>query len=136
MRYFILLLTIFLFFFFFSNSELGQILWKNSGLSKIIVQMSDEKGNILWEKILNSFENPTIRRRWINSLTTFVADWISHVSEPKNQQRYLMAMQYVGNSFLKSQGFPKTMMFDSTRPTESLTRLACVIIYIILDTFK
>ncbi|XP_070170520.1 uncharacterized protein [Polyergus mexicanus] len=108
----------------FSNSELGQILWKNSGLSKIIVQMSDEKGNILWEKILNSFENPIIRRRWINSLTTFVADWISHVSEPKNQQRYLMAMQYVGNSFLKSQGFPKTMMFDSTRPTESLTRLA------------
>ncbi|GAB1860155.1 hypothetical protein CAJAP_01234 [Camponotus japonicus] len=108
----------------FSNSDLGQIIWKNSGLSKIIVQMSDENGNILWEKILNSFENPTIRRRWINSLTSFVADWISHVSDPKNQLRYLTAVQYIGNSFLKSQGFPKTMMFDTARPTESLTKLA------------
>ncbi|CAL1673607.1 unnamed protein product [Lasius platythorax] len=108
----------------FSNSELGQILWKNSGLSKVIAHMSDENGNILWENILNSFENPTVRRRWINSLTTFVADWISHVSNPKNQLRYLTAAQYIGNSFLKSQGFPKTMMFDTARPTESLTRLA------------
>lgn len=88
--------------------------------------MSDENGNILWEKILNSFENPMIRRRWINSLTSFVADWISHVSDPKNQLRYLTAVQYIGNSFLKSQGFPKTMMFDTARPTESLTKLAMI----------
>ncbi|EZA52559.1 hypothetical protein DMN91_002341 [Ooceraea biroi] len=108
----------------FSNSELGQTLWKNSGLSKVIAHMSDEHGNIQWEKILGSFENPTLRRRWINSLTTFVAEWIAHVSDPMNQQRYLTTAQYVGNSFLKSQGFPKTMMFDATRPTESLTRLA------------
>lgn len=108
----------------FSNSELGQILWKNSGLSQIIVQMSDENSNILWEKLLNSFENPAVRRKWINSLTTFVADWISHVSDPNNQVRYLAAAQYIGNSFLRSQGFPKTMMFDTSRPTESLTKVA------------
>lgn len=92
--------------------------------------MSDEHGNILWEKILNSFENPMIRRRWINSLTSFVADWISHVSDPKNQFRYLTAVQYIGNSFLKSQGFPKTMMFDTARPTESLTKLAMIQLYL------
>lgn len=107
----------------FSNSELGKILWKNSGLSQIIAQMSDENSNILWEKVLNSFENPAVRRKWINSLTTFVADWISHVSDPKNQVRYLAAAQYIGNSFLRSQGFPKTMMFDTSRPTESLTKV-------------
>ncbi|XP_071556267.1 uncharacterized protein [Temnothorax nylanderi] len=108
----------------FSNSELGQTLWKNSGLSKVIAQMTDEKGNILWEKILDSFEHPAIRRRWIRSLTNFVAEWISHVSEPVNQQRYLTTIQFVGNSFLKSQGFPKTMMFDATKPAESISRLA------------
>ncbi|XP_029172296.1 uncharacterized protein LOC114941467 [Nylanderia fulva] len=107
----------------FSNSEIGQILWKNSGLSKMIAQVMGGNGDFLWEKILNSFENPAIRRRWINSLTTFVADWISHVSDPKNQSRYLAAAQYIGNSFLRSQGFPKTMMFDTARPTESLTKL-------------
>ncbi|KAL6253416.1 hypothetical protein P5V15_005570 [Pogonomyrmex californicus] len=108
----------------FSNSELGQTLWKNSGLSTVIAQMSDEQGNILWEKILDSFENPMVRRRWIKSLTNFVAEWISHVSDPANQQRYLTTAQFVGNSFLKSQGFPKTMMFDVAKPTESLSRLA------------
>ncbi|XP_011869454.1 PREDICTED: uncharacterized protein LOC105562899, partial [Vollenhovia emeryi] len=60
----------------------------------------------------------------IRSLTNFVAEWISHVSDPMNQQRYLTTAQFVGNSFLKSQGFPKTMMFDATKPTESITRLA------------
>ncbi|KYM88890.1 hypothetical protein ALC53_02656, partial [Atta colombica] len=107
----------------FSNSELGQTLWKNSGLSTVIAQMRDEKGDILWEKILDSFESPTIRRRWIKSLTNFVAEWISHISEPINQQRYLTTAQFVGNSFLKSQGFPKTMMFDASKPVESFSRL-------------
>lgn len=108
----------------FSNSELGQTLWKNSGLSKVVAQMSDERGNIEYEKILNSFENPSLRRRWIKSLTNFVAEWISHVSDPIIQQRYLTTAQFVGNSFLKSQGFPKTAMFDAARPTDSLSRLA------------
>ncbi|XP_032680005.1 uncharacterized protein LOC116848234 [Odontomachus brunneus] len=108
----------------FSNSELGQTLWKNSGLMKVIAHVSDQHGNIHYEKILESFEDPAIRRRWIRSLTNFVAEWLSHVTDPVNQQRYLSTMQFVGNSFLKSQGFPKSVMFDAQRPTESLIRLA------------
>lgn len=107
-----------------SNSELGQTLWKNSGLSKVIAQVSDQHGNIMYEKIMDSFDNPMLRRRWIKSLTNFVAEWISHVSDPVNQQRYLSTAQFVGNSFLKSQGFSKSVMFDAQRPTESLSRLA------------
>ncbi|XP_012534860.1 uncharacterized protein LOC105835826 isoform X2 [Monomorium pharaonis] len=107
----------------FSNSELAHALWKTSGLSSIIANMMDEKGNILWEKILDSFEHPAIRRRWIKSLTNFMAEWISHVSDPMNQQRYLTTAQFVGNSFLKAQGFPKSMMFDATKPAESISRL-------------
>ncbi|XP_014230721.1 uncharacterized protein LOC106655049 [Trichogramma pretiosum] len=107
----------------FRNSELGQTLWKNSGLAQIVGTMTDEHGNIEWEKIMESFENPTLRRRWINSLTSFVAEWISHVSDPAVQQRYLATAQFIGNSFLKSQGYPKAVMFEPTRPTESLSRL-------------
>lgn len=107
-----------------SNSELGKTLWKNSGLSKIIAHLSDEHGNIQYEKIMDSFENPLLRRRWVRSLTNFVAEWISHMSDPVSQQRYLSTAQFVGNSFLKSQGFPKSVMFDTQRPVESLNRLA------------
>ncbi|XP_066601269.1 uncharacterized protein [Prorops nasuta] len=107
----------------FSNSELGKTLWKNSGIQNIIVQMSDNEGNIQYERIIDSFENPTLRRRWVKSLTNFVAEWLSHVSDPAIQQRYLATAQFVGNSFLKSQGFPKSVMFDQNRPAESISRL-------------
>ncbi|XP_015127038.1 uncharacterized protein LOC107048401 [Diachasma alloeum] len=107
----------------FINSELGQALWKNSGLAHIVGSMTDQTGQIKYEEILESFENPSIRRRWLRSLTNFVAEWISHISDPKIQQRYLTTAQFVGNSFLKSQGFPKSVLFDPARPSESLTRL-------------
>lgn len=106
----------------FSNSELGQTLWKKSGLSKFVGQMLDSKGRIQYEKLLDSFENPSLRRKWIRSLTNYVGEWISYISDPQIQQRYLNTAQFVGNSFLKSQGFPKSAMFDSMRPVESLSR--------------
>lgn len=121
----------------YRNSELGQTVWKNSGLAKIVGTMSDESGRIQWEKIMESFENPTLRRRWISSLTNFVAEWMSHISDPATQQRYLSTAQFVGNSFLKSQGYPKSVMFEPSRPIESLSRLVNVIfLYEIIGTVK
>lgn len=116
----------------FSNSELGQTLWEKSGLAQFVGQMSDPEGRIQYEKLLDSFENPSLRRKWIRSLTNYIGEWISHVSDPQIQQRYLNTVQFVGNSFLKSQGFPKSAMFDSTRPAESLSR--CIYIYIFTIT--
>lgn len=110
----------------FSNSELGQTLWKKSGLAQFVGQMSDPEGRIQYEKLLDSFEVPKLRHRWIRSLTNYVGEWISHVSDPQIQQRYLSTVQFVGNGFLKSQGFPKSAMFDSTRPVESLSRYRIV----------
>lgn len=106
----------------FSNSELGQTLWKKSGLAHFVGQISNSEGRIQYEKLLDNIENPSIRRRWIRSLTNYIGEWISHISDPQIQQRYLNTVQFVGNSFLKSQGFPKSAMFDSMRPVESLSR--------------
>lgn len=105
-----------------SNSELGHAIWKKSGLSEFVAQMSDERGNIEYEKILGSFENPSLRRRWIKLSTNFVAEWIAHVSDPSTRQRYLTTIQFVGNSFLKSQGYPRSVMFDANKPAESISR--------------
>lgn len=118
-----LISSIIVLFIRFSNSELGQTLWKSSGLAKIMKQMTDKNGRIQYEKILESFDNPMLRRRWIKSATNFVADWISHISDPVTQQRYMQTAQFVGNSFLKSQGYPKSVMFEPSRPAESLSRL-------------
>nr|XP_050864758.1 uncharacterized protein LOC127070612 isoform X2 [Vespula vulgaris] len=107
----------------FSHSELGHAIWRKSGLSEFVAQMSDEKGSIEYEKILGSFENPSLRRRWIKLSTNFVAEWIAHVSDPSTRQRYLTTIQFIGNSFLKSQGYPRSVMFDANKPAESISRL-------------
>lgn len=107
----------------FRNSELGQTVWKNSGLTHILSSMTDEDGRLKYESILESFENSSTRRRWIKSLTTFFASWISYISDPAIQQRYLTTVQFIGNNFLNSQGFPQTTFFDTSQPAESLTRI-------------
>lgn len=85
--------------------------------------MTDSDGHIKYDQIMESFENAALRRRWIKSMTNFVAEWVSHVSDPATRQRYLTTFQFIGNSFLKSQGYHKSVMFDPLKPTESIIRL-------------
>ncbi|XP_043268852.1 uncharacterized protein [Venturia canescens] len=107
----------------FSHSELGQTLWRKSGLEQILSTMVNEDGRIKYEKIFDSFENPMLRRKWIRSMTNFIADWIAYIADPATRQRHITTIQFVANSFLKSQGYPKSAMFDATKPVESLTRV-------------
>ncbi|CAH0390758.1 unnamed protein product [Bemisia tabaci] len=108
----------------FKQSELGQTLWNNSGLGRIFQLFVDKDGHFQVDRIFDSMENHAFRRRWIKSLTSFVAEWIKHVSEPATQKRYLATLQFIGNGFLKSQGYARAAMFDPARPAESLSFLA------------
>lgn len=108
----------------FKNSELGTTLWKNSGLGSILKLFIDRDGHFQVDKIFESMENATFRRRWVRSLTSFVAEWIKHVSDPNTQARYLSTTQFIMNGFLKSQGYSKAAQFDPARPAESLSFLA------------
>jgi hypothetical protein len=71
----------------FKNSELGQTVWRNSGLEATAQLFTDEEGHFEMERIFGSLENATFRRRWIKNLSTFVAEWIAHVSDPATQKR-------------------------------------------------
>jgi len=74
----------------FKSSELGVTLWKNSGLGSIVQLFIDRDGRFQVERIFESMENATFRRRWVRSLTSFVAEWIKHVSDPNTQARYVI----------------------------------------------
>lgn len=108
----------------FKSSELGRTLWHNSGLEATVQIFTDEDGHFEMERIFGSLENASFRRRWVKSLTSFVAEWIAHVSDPATQTRYLATIQFVGNGFLKAQGYHKAQLFDPARPAESLSHLA------------
>lgn len=71
----------------FKDSELGRTLWTNSGLGAIFRLFTDKDGNFQIDRIFESMENASFRRRWIRSLTSFVADWVKHVSDPTTQTR-------------------------------------------------
>lgn len=71
----------------FKSSELGQTLWHNSGLDATVQLFTDKDGHFEMERIFGSLENATFRRRWIKSLTSFVAEWIAHISDPATQTR-------------------------------------------------
>jgi len=107
----------------FKNSELGTTLWRNSGLGSIMQLFVDRNGYFQVDKIFESMENAPFRRRWVRSLTSFVAEWIKHVSDPNTQSRYLSTTQFIMNGFLKSQGYSKAAQFDPARPSESLSFL-------------
>lgn len=38
--------------------------------------------------------------------------------------RYLTTAQFMGNGFLKAQGYQKSLMFDPQKPAESLSKIA------------
>jgi hypothetical protein len=71
----------------FKSSELGRTLWQNSGLEATVQLFTDQDGHFEMERIFGSLENASFRRRWVKSLTSFVAEWIAHISDPATQTR-------------------------------------------------
>ncbi|GLH09599.1 Uncharacterized protein GBIM_14665 [Gryllus bimaculatus] len=107
----------------FTHSEFGQTLWKSSGLEATSKLFTDQDGKFDMERIYRSLENASFRKRWIKNLSAFVADWVAHVSDPSTQARFFSTAQFMGNSFLKAQGYPKAALFDPAKPAESLSRM-------------
>nr|CAD7592942.1 unnamed protein product [Timema genevievae] len=107
----------------FRRSELGQTLWKSSGMEATLQLFTDKEGNFQVTRIFSSLENHSFRRRWIKSLTSFVAEGVAHVSDPNTQTRYISTAQFMANNFLKAQGYHKGALFDPIRPAESLSHL-------------
>lgn len=81
----------------FKDSDLGRTLWTNSGLEAIVRLFTDKNGNFQVDRIFESMENASFRRRWIRSLTSFVAEWLKHVSDPSTQARSVIVNRVVLN---------------------------------------
>ncbi|KAF2892609.1 hypothetical protein ILUMI_13567 [Ignelater luminosus] len=105
----------------FMNSELGKSLMKSIGTEKFIKVFTDANGKFNFSKFLQLLENHSFRKHWIEMVTRRIAVMVSYFADPKIQKRFLTTVQYFINSFLKSQGFPKSSMFDPAKPTETLS---------------
>ncbi|KAL9894687.1 uncharacterized protein ACN2A1_009195 isoform 1-T1 [Glossina fuscipes fuscipes] len=107
----------------FSNSELGEALYERSGVNQILKGFKDRNGKLEFNKLFESLNNQSFRRRWIKSATLYLADWASYLANPDVYSRYFQTAQLMFNGFLKAQGYPKSTHFDPTRPSETISNL-------------
>ena len=71
----------------FKKSEFGETIWKKSGLEAIFQLFIDKDGYFQIDRIFESMENISFRRKWIKSLSSFVGEWVKHISDPTTQAR-------------------------------------------------
>lgn len=71
----------------FKQSEFGETVWRKSGLEAIFQLFVDKDGYFQVDRIFESMENASFRRKWIKSLSSFVGEWIRHLSDPTTQAR-------------------------------------------------
>ncbi|EDW16775.1 uncharacterized protein LOC6575301 [Drosophila mojavensis] len=107
----------------FSNSELADALYEKSGVNKIMKGFKGRDGKVDYDKLFESLNNQSFRRRWIKSATLYLADWASYIANPENYLRYFQTAQIMFNGLLKSQGYPKQTYFDPARPSETISNL-------------
>lgn len=107
----------------FFNSETGQHLINTLGMDRFMKLFADANGNFSYDKFVELVENQSFRRHWLKVATSRMTTAISYISNPKMQKKYLTSAQQFINSFLKANGFPKSTLFDPTRPVETLTAL-------------
>ncbi|XP_013114285.1 uncharacterized protein LOC106092077 [Stomoxys calcitrans] len=107
----------------FSNSELADALYEKSGINKILKGFKGRDGKVDYDKLFESLNNQSFRRRWIKSATLYLADWASYLANPDVYLKYFQTAQFMFNGFLKAQGYPKSTFFDANRPTETISNL-------------
>lgn len=71
----------------FSNSELAEVLWKKSGINAIFKGFTGRDGKLDYDKLFDSLENQSFRRRWIKSATLYLADWANYIANPEVYKR-------------------------------------------------
>lgn len=72
----------------FSNSELSDALYKKLGLDSVFKGFVGRDGKLDYDKLFESLQNQSFRRRWIQKAIIYFADWANfYLSNPEVYQR-------------------------------------------------
>uniref|UniRef100_A0A182NGF6 Uncharacterized protein n=1 Tax=Anopheles dirus TaxID=7168 RepID=A0A182NGF6_9DIPT len=107
----------------FTQSELAQALWTKLGLHTVFKGFVGRDGKLDYDKLFQSLQNQSFRRRWIKAATIYLAEWVNYIANPEVYQRYVATGQMMANGFLQAQGYPKQTLLDISRPSETISNL-------------
>lgn len=71
----------------FTHSELSDALYKKIGLDKVFKGFVGRDGKVDYDKLFESLQNQSFRRRWIQKAIIYLADWANYLSNPEVYQR-------------------------------------------------
>ncbi|XP_049547959.1 uncharacterized protein LOC125959192 [Anopheles darlingi] len=107
----------------FTQSELAGALWTKLGLNTVFKGFVGRDGKLTYDKLFESLQNQSFRRRWIKAATIYLAEWATYIANPEVYQKYVATGQMMANGFLQSQGYPKQTFLDIGRPSETISNL-------------
>lgn len=71
----------------FTHSELSEALYKKIGLDNVFKGFVGRDGKVDYDKLFESLQNQSFRRRWIQKSIMYFADWANYLSNPEVYQR-------------------------------------------------
>ncbi|XP_058056075.1 uncharacterized protein LOC131207477 [Anopheles bellator] len=107
----------------FTQSELAEALWAKLGLNAVFKGFVGRDGRLDYDKLFESLQNQSFRRRWIKAATLYLAEWATYIANPEVYLRYVATGEIVANGFLQAQGYPKQTLLDMKRPSETISNL-------------
>nr|CAI5825182.1 unnamed protein product [Callosobruchus analis] len=107
----------------FLHTDMGKNIIAMLGAEKAFKAFADENGRFDYKKFGELMENHSFRKHWISTVTDRVADLAHTYLDPRTFDTVLMSAQYLVNTYLKTQGFPKQVLLDPQNPVESVSKL-------------
>jgi hypothetical protein len=71
----------------FTKSELSDALYKKIGLDNVFKGFVGRDGKVDYDKLFESLQNQSFRRRWIQKAIVYLAEWANYLSNPEVYQR-------------------------------------------------
>lgn len=74
----------------FTQSELSDVLYKKLGLDLVFKGFVGRDGKLNYDKLFDSLQNQSFRRRWISKAISYLADWANfYITNPEIFQRFV-----------------------------------------------
>lgn len=72
----------------FSQSDLSHAIYKKIGLDNVFKGFVGRDGKVDYDKLFESLQNQSFRKRWIQKAIVYLAEWANYLSQPEVYQRY------------------------------------------------
>lgn len=74
----------------FTQSELSDVLYKKLGLDLVFKGFVGRDGKLNYDKLFDSLQNQSFRRRWISKAIMYLADWANYyITNPEVFKRFV-----------------------------------------------